>query len=1441
MKFGKSSYIAEHFVKLVGIVVFSFCFSFIGAEKAQAAPADVNDWGGFVNALQDPNVSEINLSGSFAKTTTAPGSISRDITINGNGFSINFGTGTPNGVILGSVGQTTTLTLNNVDIHKYTTPGTATFSGDGANWIINVNNVTTGTQTTAAQSGLIDAVGATVNISGTNNKFRMYSAADLSHIKAKALNIADGANVTFAQSNYRSSIFTGETVVVGKNAVVDMGLWTTNGTASANDYGFNASTSVLLDEGSTVKTGAISGNYSKIINTGTFTAKTGSLLEATTSSTYTSIITASGDVVLETGATVKATSSGTNNTQINASGYVNVASGANLNLRASAVNVVQVQSGAPEFVVKKDAVIDVLNTADGTAANNTGTRSFVVNNFVVEPDAVFSMENPSGGGELVYATGLTIGERATVSFIKKNATNTSVSVLHLINNASVEVKEEALLTVTNAGILNGSVDNDRHSYGFYDSIGSFVIAPNATVNIDTYGMGIRVLDGVDFRMTGGAELNAHSDTREALALCTDFGSGANYFPSTVEMSGQGTKINLTSDNSSFSTEEGATMRVQGHGSKFTLTDGAELYTSNKFSSGMQMQSLGGEFNVSNGAKMHVVKDATTVGDYPLGAALRFRYFGEQTFNIDNGEVLVESRGTTSNAVRMFSNKNQINVTNGGRFVVKNYGNGSSATNGGNSGKGGIGYDAGSSDTQGFKLEGKNSSVDIFAAEGPAIYADTQLTAIVGKDTVFEVDGTTSGAGYGGAIRSSSSLTFELDAPRYFDMRNSRVGGGYTLSANSSSKMTSKNSDLSVWKVGSNLEGNPYKTWSIFDYVLSNSNFSRIDSTNIPTEFNTSATSYGANGATDYSRMSANNAAAVIDEIRIPTNADKYIYGHASVPEGYDDARDAWTDEVYMDVVVKNADGTPAFTKTGVTIGKDDTSPGLSVYGEAARGGMFVIPVPNDVFMTEGMTVEVVAAWRGGADSTSNRVHVSEPEDLKAGIVTTIDVTPPTQAVSTENVTNATKQLKGTSDEDGAKVFVKVNGSWLKDDANQIVSTTVSGGAWTLNLPRYINKTDKVDIYLKDTTEINPEPTYTLPVTYTQEPDGVYGNINEEVDGYDSYVGYHDAVKVGNVDDRFDEALRKITADVLPDNPDLKKSVVSSGGATTSVGDELTYTLTVKNDKADSEDWTGVVLEDTLAAGMEFDSTDHGITIKQTDAGGTVTDVPLQPDTFTYEPSTRVLSIKVGDIPALYSYTVTFKTTVNNSKVGVDIKNTADANGYSPQEDNNPFIPGPINPAGPFKPITVTSNEIGVPGGEIHGTLQLISAPTSLEFGSQKENLNGKTRVEKPTVVGSPLVVSDNRGNLDQWKMLATLTTPFTNGSQVLPNALKYKAGNNEYTLTGVAQEILIHTHNLPGDYDITQNEWTAKGDGFVFEVPAGSIKKLGSYQAKLLFTLTDAK
>nr|WP_242700679.1 isopeptide-forming domain-containing fimbrial protein [Enterococcus sp. DIV0212c] len=446
------------------------------------------------------------------------------------------------------------------------------------------------------------------------------------------------------------------------------------------------------------------------------------------------------------------------------------------------------------------------------------------------------------------------------------------------------------------------------------------------------------------------------------------------------------------------------------------------------------------------------------------------------------------------------------------------------------------------------------------------------------------------------------------------------------------------------------------------------------------------------------------------------------------------------------------------------------------------------------------------------------------------MVEAIDVTPPTQAVVATDLNNATKQLSGTSDENGAKIFVKVNDQWLKDAGGQAVSTTVSSGKWLLDLPKYLTKTDKVDIYVKDTTTINPLPAYPLPDTYTQEPDGVFGNINVEVNEYENYQGYHDAVKSGTKDERFNQAKRLTVNDVLPDKPGLAKTAKSSGGETTSIGDVITYTLKVSNNKADSQDWKNIQLVDKIPEGLIFDPLNHGITISGSPVGG---------NRFKYDDQTRTLTIAVGNISAKKLKTITFNATVSqNAVVGQDIINIAEANGDSPQE--KPFVPGTINPNSEHESISVKSGGAGVPGGEIMGSLSFISAPTALDFGVQTEKLNGKTIAVEPTIVGEQLVVSDNRKDLKKWTMFAAVLTPLANGDTILPSAIHYVNGNSDEVITGLSKEIFSHTNKNAGEYNISEEEWEKKGNGFKVELPPGAVNKLGKYQATIQFTLSDA-
>ncbi|WP_170924875.1 WxL domain-containing protein [Candidatus Enterococcus clewellii] len=443
----------------------------------------------------------------------------------------------------------------------------------------------------------------------------------------------------------------------------------------------------------------------------------------------------------------------------------------------------------------------------------------------------------------------------------------------------------------------------------------------------------------------------------------------------------------------------------------------------------------------------------------------------------------------------------------------------------------------------------------------------------------------------------------------------------------------------------------------------------------------------------------------------------------------------------------------------------------------------------------------------------------------------IDITPPEPAeLIAGKITNATKQLIAENLEANAKVFLTISGTTANAGTLVPAGTVGADGKWTHNLSEYLNSGDSVTIYLQDNAGeavAGSNDTHEL-LPAAPSTNSVNGNINP----YPNDLNYRDAT--------FKKAANYVVEDVIPDDPSLTKSVISSGGTTTSVGDTLTYTLTGRNNKADSEDWGDVVLEDTLPEGLDFDANNHGITIKKVNALGVETEVPLETDSFEYNTTTRLLKIKVGNVPTMNGFIATFKVTVNNSKIGQDIENSADAKGFSPQEDKSPFVPGPIDPTGPFKPINVTTaNPVGVPGGVIHGILKLTSAPKVINFKEHAVTMKD-TRVEEPEL-SAPLTVSDNRGNRESWTLTATLTKEMAHAndsSKVLSDAIKFNNGSTEKELDGFATVIKTHTHDSAGDY-VVSNDWSSGGTGIKLEVPVGSVKKLGQYQAEITWHLGD--
>ncbi|MHC5250222.1 isopeptide-forming domain-containing fimbrial protein [Enterococcus sp. LJL90] len=843
-------------------------------------------------------------------------------------------------------------------------------------------------------------------------------------------------------------------------------------------------------------------------------------------------------------------------------------------------------------------------------------------------------------------------------------------------------------------------------------------------------------------VSNGSKMNIYSQQDKVIAAGDIWGlTEDDYQMATfsLNLSDIGTEMNL-SGNSVAGGPRGGLVSLLGNGSTYNVTQGAilNIHSLSQNPVGdpimggatpcITIQSPGGGFYLSEGGEVNLKQEGNA---NRYSAAIRFRMSGDMTFDISgNSKMTIEKYDGIASAVRMGGSNNHIEVSTGSDFTVLNKGSveagvqdgmvkfqedsGLANENGLNQGIEFVPATAGGlNENTSFTVKGANSNISVTAELGVAFDGGRnplQITA--SDDAYFVARGQTKSQSEG--IFQGSELNIELNGARYFDFANTRPDGGRLFSMNgdttaiSQSVFDVKRSNLMIWKIvdGVDIFGDPDNSWPYLDFTLSGNGYQTLEAGHTgDADF---VAAMGTTGMTTLTRMTANNQRAVIDDIRVATDADKYIYAHAQVPAGKGEtATDATTGEVTIKVNILDENNIIVGTALGESIGTD-----LEVYGDTARAGMVKIELPAAYIATYGNflsskhTIAIDTAWRGpGGEGASTTVQ-SRDDDILVKTQEIEDVTPPETPTMTANfsMTNATKQLTGTlDDEDGTKVFIKINGTWLEKSAGVMASATLTNNQWTLDLPYYIDKDAEIEVYAKDQSSITGLEADQVPASYTTEPDGTYGNLSKDLDTYDAFTGYHDALDYtaeGGADERFQPALLlSLVRDVLPDQPTASKSVVSSGDSTTSVGDTLTYTTTLKNDKADTYEttWKDVKLVDVLDAGVDFDTSDTGIEV-------TVAGVPVANPVFTYDSSARELTIDVGDLDSQESATVTFKVTVNTAALGTEIKNTATGIGDGPQE--TPFVEGAENPNSDYLTYDAASNEVTNPGGVVLGAFDL---------------------------------------------------------------------------------------------------------------------------------------
>ncbi|MBM7689830.1 hypothetical protein BCR24_13140 [Enterococcus ureilyticus] len=162
-----------------------------------------------------------------------------------------------------------------------------------------------------------------------------------------------------------------------------------------------------------------------------------------------------------------------------------------------------------------------------------------------------------------------------------------------------------------------------------------------------------------------------------------------------------------------------------------------------------------------------------------------------------------------------------------------------------------------------------------------------------------------------------------------------------------------------------------------------------------------------------------------------------------------------------------------------------------------------------------------------------------------------------------------------------------------------------------------------------------------------------------------------------------------------------------------------------------------------------------------------------------------------------------------------------------------------------RPTNETAIPIGTEESTItytfQGTLSIYSGPTEINFGSHEVSWKG-TKDNNPSY-DQPLVIWDNRKNLDNWKLSVKLEGELSmpdSPTHVLSGVLSYQTASDKKVLSTDAQDVLQAKHDASGQYDISTRTWGPDKQGLRLDVPSGAVKLTGEYETTLIWRVEEA-
>ncbi|BAO08465.1 wxL domain surface protein (plasmid) [Enterococcus mundtii QU 25] len=1075
-------------------------------EKKEVTPTEfsgqvieVSTMAEFREAIADPDVSTISVQANLTESTPNIMTIDHPIKIQGNGHTLTFGN---NGSYfqLAKVSEPMTFRLENTTVTKTgTIPLVNATTEVSRNWTLEIEDVTEVNANTMRLASLPEGM---VQFTGGTNNFTRTSSTE-TFIEAKEVKAINQAQVTIIRGN--ATIFLSAVTVSKPKLSIENGaklvISTSSGAANTIDFRGDNPELFLQSSGqldvitlgttatptdTTNNAIALTGITPKIaVNSGSNLAitSTGAKRGLYLSGSHAEIYIDSSELSVSSETTAGAFLNGNNST---------------INLKSSRASFVST-SGRSILIQGTDATLSMYNSElSSTSTGNMTSENILIGNNNVRPTLVLN------GKSKLIATSLSSDNSSDALNSQINVSGKNPSII-VADNSEIDI----LTTANNRNglVLNGSNSNLEVS--------------DSKLNIETTsGQSLRLEgDGIESIFKDGAEVNLNSANSNAF-----FVSGRN---SEITISDTNTRIKLSSQ---ITAGEGrATFLIQTPSQledtgKLIVTNNATLEVKSNLSTAINITSLGYTFDISNGTlKAH---SNSSNGDH---AVIRFLYFGLANFTVrENAYMEVNKTGGTAPLIRIPSGGNTFEVSDGGNVNLYNPGNGV-ASDGNIAGGNQAIYYARGINTNGknndFSVTGMTSKFKAITDNGPVIVMDSFFKSNINVESGYlDIEGKTSSSSNG--VFQAGEIYVDIDNPIFFDFRNTRVGGGNIFSVSNGSTLNASNSDLSVWRNGVDLEGVPDLNFRSIDYIFSGENFNTLSGTSDPDQLNTNV--FGSLGLTAYSRMSSNNGRwAIADELRVPTNADKKIHGRVSLPVGFDDSRPAWDDEAVVTIEVESPTG-DKIDYTTKTVGDSNESPGISIYGEEPRGGLFEVQL--DEPLEAGSKVRISKVELSSGELTTGFDHQILTETVEV-----FPIVPPKPATFVSSIISRNSQkIEGVSENPNVSVTATHNGQEI-DTENVEVD---ENGKFSIDLSTIqLAEDDEIQVFLRDKNGsakaagiVNP------PLTNDEQ-----GNINpaQTLDFHDVTFAAATILTVGNWDPVAPVDPLDPENEMLPENqPDL---------------------------------------------------------------------------------------------------------------------------------------------------------------------------------------------------------------------------------------------------------------------------------------------------------------